>query len=280
MKTKKLLYLFSMTLLFSACVPTIFYQVYNVKSIQETISKTDEFFFEDENCKISYNLWESGGNIGFNFFNKTDNIIYVKLNQSNFILNGFAYDYFKNRTFTTTKGRFASASNTLSGSVAVTGINIRKNIQTNQVKSSSAASIGSSDGYSVSIEEDSLIRIPPNTTKRVSEYSINNMLIRNCDLLRYPRIKEIKTKLFTAEKSPLVFSNRITYEIKGNSRIVENDFFVSGITNYPESEFFEWKYYESCGKESYVKKKNYKLYDIDKFYIKYSKGTADYDLKH
>ena len=65
-------------------------------------------------------------------------------------------------------------------------------------------------------------------------------------MLRYPKKKEIKTKLFTAEKSPLVFSNRITYEIKGNSRIVENDFFVSGITNYPESEFFEWKYYESC----------------------------------
>ena len=99
-------------------------------------------------------------------------------------------------------------------------------------------------------------------------------------MFRYPRKKEIKTKLYTAEKSPLVFSNRITYEIKGNSRIVENDFFVSGITNYPESEFFEWKYYESCGQESYVKKKNYKLYDIDKFYIKYSKGTVDYDLKH
>ncbi len=98
-------------------------------------------------------------------------------------------------------------------------------------------------------------------------------------MFRYPKKKEIKTKLYTAEKSPLGFSNRITYEIKGNSRIVENVFFVSGITNYPESEFFEWKYYESCGKKSYELTKYYKFYDIDKFYIKYSKGTADY-FKH
>lgn len=273
MKTRKLLYAISIVLLMTSCATTSFYQVYNVKPIEESITNTDELFFEDENCKISYNLWENGGTIGFNFQNKTDNNIYVKLNESNFILNGFAYDYFKNRTFTTSESKSASTSNTSTGSVAVTGINLYNNIQTNQVKSSSSANISSSVGYAVSIKEDSLICIPPNTTKRVSEYSINNALIRNCDLFKYPRRKEIKTKAYTAEKSPIVFSNRITYEINGNSKLVENDFFVSEITNYPESEFFESKYDEYCGQKSSVQTKYYKFYDIDKFYIKYSKGT-------
>jgi len=273
MKTKKLLYAISIVLLMTSCTTTSFYQVYNVKPIEESITNTDELFFEDENCKISYNLWENGGNIGFNFHNKTNDNIYVKLNKSYFILNGFAYDYFKNRTFTSSESKSASTSNTSTGSVAVTGINVYNNIQTNQVKSSSSANISSSVGYAVSIKEDSLICIPPNTTKRISEYSINNTLIRNCDLFKYPRRKEIKTKSYTAEKSPIVFSNRITYEINGNSKLVENEFFVSEITNYPESEFFELKYDEYCGQRSSVQTKYYKFYDINKFYIKYSKGT-------
>lgn len=273
MKIRKLLYAISIVLFMTSCATTSFYQVYNVKPIEESITNTDELFFEDENCKISYNLWENGGNIGFNFHNKTDNNIYVKLNESNFILNGFAYDYFKNRTFTTSESKSASTSNTSTGSVAVTGINVYNNIQTNQVKSSSSANISSSVGYAVSIKEDSLICIPPNTTKRISEYSINNSLIRNCDLFKYPRRKEIKIKSYTEEKSPIVFSNKITYEINGNSKLVENEFFVSEITNYPESEFFESKYDEYCGQKSSVQTKYYKFYDIDKFYIKYSKGT-------
>ena len=272
MKIRKLLYAISTVLLISSCATTSFYQVYDVKPIEESITNTDELFFEDENCKISYNLWANGGNVGFNFYNKTDNNIYVKLNESSFILNGFAYDYFKNRTFTTSESKSASTSNTSTGSVAVTGINVYNNIQTNQVKSSSSANLSSSVGYAVSIKEDSLISIPPKTTKRISEYSINNALIRNCDIFKYPSTKEIKTKSYSAEKSPIVFSNRITYEINGNPKLVVNEFFVSGVTNYPESDFFESKRDEYCGQESMSKTKYYKFYDTDKFYIKYSKG--------
>jgi len=274
MKIRKLLYTISTALLMTSCATTSsFYQLYIVKPIEESITNTDELFFEDENCKISYNLWANGGNIGFNFYNKTDNNVYVKLKESNFILNGFAYDYFKNRTFTTSESKSTSVSNAATISAAVTGVNIYDNVQTNQIKRSSSSSASSSTDYAVSIKEDSLICIPPKTTKRISEYSINNALIRNCDLFKYPRKKEIKTKSYSAEKSPIVFSNRITYEINGNSKLVENEFFVSEITNYPESEFFESKYDEYCGQKSSYQTKYYKFYDIDKFYIKYNKGT-------
>jgi len=272
MKVKHLLFTISTVLFLSSCATSSFYQVYVVKPVNESITKSDMLFFEDENCKITYNLWVNGGNSGFDFYNKSDSKIYVKLNESHFILNGFAHDYFKNRTFTTSESKSASTSKSSTGSVAVTGYNIYDNIQTNQVKSSSSAKLSSSVGYAVSIKEDSVVCIPPKTTKRISEYSINNGLIRNCDLLKYPRIKEITTKSYTEEESPIVFGNRIKYEINGNSKLVENDFFVSEITNYPEAEFFDSKYDEYCGQKSYSRTEYYKYYDTDKFYIKYSKG--------
>ncbi|WMI70259.1 hypothetical protein [Mangrovimonas sp. YM274] len=190
MKFRNLLYTVGTVLTLSSCAKTPFYQLYDVKPTNESITKSDMLFFEDENCKITYNLWSHGGNIGFNFYNKTDSKIYIKLNECNFILNGFAYDYFKNRTFTTSESNSASTSNTSIGSVAVTGVNVYNNIQTNQIQSSSSANLSSSVGYSVSTIEDSIICIPSKTTKRVSEYSINEALIRNCDLFKYPRKKK------------------------------------------------------------------------------------------
>jgi len=221
---KKLIYLF-LTLLMTSCATT-FYQVYNVKPNQEKNTKTDNLFFEDENCKITYDLWANGGNIGFDIYNKTDENVYVYLNESNFILNGFAYDYYKNRTFTTTEG---------------------------------------------TIKEDSIIRIPAKTTKRISEYTINSTRITDCDLKKYPSRKTIKTKSYSIEQSPIIFSNIITYETKGEKMTVQNEFYVSEIANYPATEFFEYKYTEYCGKKSESKTKFNKFYNTDKFYIKYSK---------
>lgn len=273
MKFRNLLYTISTVYILTSCATTSFYQVYDVKPANESITKSDMLFFEDENCKITYDLWSNGGNIGFNFYNKSDSKIYVKLNESNFILNGFAYDYFKDRTFTTSESKSASASKTSTGSVAVTGLNIYNNLQTNQVKSSSTANLSSSVGYAVSIKEDSIVCIPPKTTKRISEYSINEALIRNCDLFKYPRTKEINTVSYKVDESPIVFSNRITYEINSNSKEVTNEFYVSEITNYPESKFFETKYEEHCGQKHFNSTKYFKYYDTDKFYIKYFKET-------
>ena len=132
MKKRKLIFAFSTMLLMQSCA-TEFYQLYSVKPNQETITKTETLFFEDDNCKISYNLWSNGGDIGFDIYNKTDEKIYVNLNDCNFILNGFAYDYYKNRTFTTSKNKFESTSKTATSSAAVTGINAYNNIQTNKI---------------------------------------------------------------------------------------------------------------------------------------------------
>lgn len=272
MKIKKILHLLSAALLLSSCASTSFYQVYNVKPVEETITKSDNLFFEDDNCKITYNLWSSGGNIGFNFYNKTDNKISVNLNESNFILNGFAHDYYQNRTFTTSESKSTSTSNIYSRSIVVAFLNNYNNIQNNQVKNSSSTNIGSLVGYAVSRKEDSIIYIPAKTTKRITEYSINNAVVRNCNLLKYPKEKEIETKSYSINESPIVFSNKISYTIDGIDNLIENKFYVSEITNYPEKAFFDRKYDEFCEQRSPSKTKYFKFYDSDKFYIKYKKG--------
>ncbi len=76
-------------------------------------------------------------------------------------------------------------------------------------------------------------------------------------------------------KSPLVFSNRITYSVGQSDNFIkfENEFYVTEITNYPESKMFEFDYREYCGQKSTASSKFYKNVSADKFYIKYKKGT-------
>jgi hypothetical protein len=268
MKIKSLLLGLGTTLLMTSCAPGLFYQLYNVDPLDGSITNPDGLYYEDESCKISYNVWENGGDIGFNFHNKTEDNIYVKLNESHFILNGFAFNYFRNRIFTTSEGKSATTS--------VKGINNYTQSQPFQIKNSIFTNQSSSVEYTVSVKEDSIICIPPNTSKVISEYSINFSRIKSCDLFKYPHKKEIKTISYSVEKSPILFSNRITYEINGHSKLVENKFFVSEISNYPTTEFFESKYTKPCGKQSSVRTEYFKYKDIDKFYIKYNK--TDYSL--
>jgi hypothetical protein len=73
-----------------------YYQVY--KTSNGLQQKESVLTYEDENCIVTYNLWSDGGNVGFNFENKTDKDIYLDLDKCFFILNGEAYNYFRNRT--------------------------------------------------------------------------------------------------------------------------------------------------------------------------------------
>ena len=106
------------------------------------------------------------------------------------------------------------------------------------------------------------------------EYNIKQSLFRDCDLYKYPNKNHIKTKSFTKSDSPLVFSNRIAYTVgqTGNLIKFENGFYITEISNYPESELVESKYDEYCRQKSMTKIKYFKDVSPDKFYIKYSKG--------
>ena len=96
-----------MILLLTSCGPTIYFQVYQVAPGDKMKSNENSLIYEDDNCIVSYNLWAERGDIGFKVYNKTNSNIYVNLEESFFILNGIAHDYFKNRVYSFAAGSYS-----------------------------------------------------------------------------------------------------------------------------------------------------------------------------
>lgn len=259
MKTK-LLFLAVIGFVLTSCVPTSYFQIYKTIPSDKITLKENSLVYEDDNCKVLYNLWEDGGNIGFRFYNKTEENIYLNLEESFFILNGISFNYYQNRVFTNSSSAGTSAASTPTASKSIFAIN--------------SVGVMTSSSYSVSYDEEKIVCIPSMTSKIITEYSINKSLYRDCDLFKYPSKKEIKTKNFKKSDSPFIFSNRILYTVGklGNLVKFENNFYVSEITNYPEKEILESKNEEFCGQIGVGLIKYFKNSSPDKFYIKYSKG--------
>jgi hypothetical protein len=261
----------------TSCGSSKFYQIYKVDSINN-VSKTDNsLVYENENCKILHNFWEQGGNAGFHFHNKTGENIYINMEESFFISNGIAHNYYKNRVFThsqnlslnTSKGNTALAGQSASNVIGVL-FSIAAGSSTTKGKTISS---GSSTAYI----EEKIICIPPKTTKIIAEYNITESLYRDCNLFRYPSKKRIKTSEFSVSDSPFVFSNKIAYTIGTSETFLrlENKFYVSEITNYPRKEVIVKKTEEFCGEESYYNE-YFKDPSPDKFYIQYEKDNTSF----
>lgn len=242
------------TISLASCKSVAYYQVYKaVPDNSVSVTSNNLMEYEDKNCVISYNLWSDGGNMGFRVFNKTDQDLVINLDKSFFIRNGEAFDYYQNRVFTnsysegSSKSKSSAVSASAKASSSTTGLNFWGWLATasgsvaNSVGVSNTHSTMSSSGQSVAITEEVLVIIPPKTSKRFYEYNAVDGLYRDCDLLLFPKKRDIKTLRFSRDNSPYIFSNVIAYSLENEDKlnIVENEFYISEVTNYPEKEIFE-----------------------------------------
>ena len=273
MKTKNYLIVILLTVLTLSSCKTTFYQVYRATPADRSMANKDALVYEDENCEVTYNLWSHGGNMGFAFFNKTKENIYLNLDECFFVRNDVANDYYLEREFTQSSNMGSKSSRKKGGSVALTGLNFLGLIQSNQAAAEVSESLMTSSGSSVSVKEKKIVTIPPGTLKFIYEYNINQNLYRDCDLLRYPKRSQVRTLQFMKNDSPYVFSNRIAYRVGESAEPVqfENEFYVSEITNYPEKEIVDKEYDEFCGEKSMERKSFFKIMAPDRFYIMYLK---------
>lgn len=280
MKTLNYLIIIALSVLTLSSCKTTYYQVYRAVPSDRSMANREALVYEDENCEVTYNLWSHGGNMGFGFFNKTKENIYLNLDECFFVRNDVANDYYLDREFTQTSNVGSKSSRKKGASVALTGLNFLGLIQTNQGVAEVSESLITSSGSSISVKEKKIITIPPGTLKFISEYNINESLYRDCDLLKYPRRKQVKTLHFMKEESPFVFSNRITYRVGESAEPVqfENQFYVSEITNYPEKEVVDYESDEFCGEKSEEKYNFFKIKSPDRFYIMYLKSQNG--MKH
>lgn len=272
MKTKNTILVVLIAIFMTSCASTSYYQVYKTSTSEKIKLEENSLDYEDQNCIISYNFWEDEGNIGFRFFNKTNQNIYLNLDDSFYILNGIANNYYKNRIFTNSQNSGVVVTHGATLGRSVSGNNFLNLLQTNLMSTSGSTGKVSSSATAVAYNEEKIICIPPQTAKIISEYNINQSLFRNCELLRYPTKKQIKAERFTKLTSPIIFSNIISFKIAQSEtqNQIQNEFYVSEITNLPESEMYFLKYQENCGKKSTLKLKYFVEPKPNKFYIKYN----------
>lgn len=242
-------------LLLSSCAVTNYYQVYKTYTENGTINN-NKIVFEDKNCSVYYNLWTEGGDIGFGIYNKTESDLKVYLDKTFFVLNGVAYEYFQNRTF--------SKSSNSGSSVTAYNYPYYGNYSVTRLDGSSSTS------FSTSYMEKPELTIPPKTLINISEFKVTNERYINCDLAKYPSHKNIKTLNYSNENSPFVFYNLITYSTTSETLRVANKFYVSEITNYPSTVMFTDIDTSACGKKLEFPIQVFKNVTPDKFYIKYT----------
>ncbi len=250
----------------------IFYQVYEVKS--NALKMADNsLVYENSDLKVMYNLWSKGGEVNFVIYNKTDRDIFVDLGQSFFIFNGEATDYLQNREFTkssavaTTIGyeysMFAYSTDFWPNTYMVPNV---QNIVAKALKGNTK---------SVTTKEKEIVCVPANSFKKIHGETILQPLLMTCDKNNdYPKTKAVAAT-YTESSSPSRLRNRISYSFDKNGsdlRQIENDFYLSSITNYSKKAATE-QVMESVGCSKTFKKKTYyfKIGGPDKFYKSYKR---------
>ncbi len=189
-------------IIFMSCSPSFYYQVYKVEHDQNIEKKTKKLVYNDDYCTVEYNLWDASGNIGFKLINKTNNFIYINLEESFFILNGIAYPYFLNRTFET-----YTETSTIKTSES-------KHIIIPPNSARIIAEYLINDKY---LSDKELRKYPKNNDTSSKKYDKSNSPLIFSNYIVYYFGNNMEQKIFT------------------------NSFFVSEITNYPSSQAFEYK---------------------------------------
>ncbi|MGD9555454.1 MAG: hypothetical protein AB7V25_00380 [Mangrovibacterium sp.] len=290
---KKLMILFTTVVFLTGCSSTTFYQLYSTKS-PDVQSDESKMTFENEDVRVIYNFWDNFGTSSFVVFNKTGADIFIDLSKSHLIVNGIATTYFQNRTFTESSralvntgfsfgyGSLNKISN-YNGDIRFMNDLVTIDSQENTNSTGSFISTNKKSvvekGQSITYVEKKIICIPANSAKLITGIPINSELYRDCDLFRYPSRNNIKAVKFTEGTTPLTIKNILSYRFDENDKenhVIENNFWISEISNYSLKSFLGKRYPEYCGEKAQEIERYYLFSGANKFYIRYTKQTSSF----
>jgi hypothetical protein len=182
------------------------FQVMEISSSDTKVVK-NEFLYENEELKISYDFWSSSGYVFFTIINKLDQPIYIDWNRSHFIYKGQSLEYWNDSEETTSFYSEASYSYAESFKDQLMTV-----ISGKATLSSSKSSIGRGTKSAVSTtyrsKQKKILQIPPKAFIHVVKYSIADKAYFNCDFnLKFKKNKEPNEIKFIKELSPLTFRN-------------------------------------------------------------------------
>lgn len=210
-----------------------YFQLCKVSSDLPT-SSSGAYQYTNQDVEIQYNFWSYGGKIYFSIKNNTDNALYIDLSKSFLIKNGNAYDYFLNRTITSSSA--LTTSKGTESSVNTLGyFNSSNHLYKTpgSLTSFDISSLSSQHTISISSEEQKIVIIPPHAAKDFGEYYIMTNRYQDCDLYEAPSKKNSVSMDFNLLTSPVAFTNLICYRVceEGTDQIIENNFFIKEVTN-------------------------------------------------
>lgn len=266
--------LFLLLLCLASCKVN-YYQVYEAKS-PELTQKDNSMVFENEDCKISYNLWRPNGSMAFIFENKTNKDIFIDMTQTFFIKNGAANDYYKNRTYETR----TIESLSLGYSVSQTYIGVDGYWPSQYaVPLVTSAKKQAEVSKAVSIKESEYVCVPAKSYKVIDYYNIYPQFEKTCDKKKdYPRI-ESTLNTYDESNSPLKFKNKIAYSFqKNNSSLkhIENSFWLSSIKNYSKKGAIEKRKIREGCRDYDVEREFFIIGGPNQFYVYYNKENNRY----
>ncbi len=257
----------------------MFYQVYEVAS-PDVKTTPDVMVYENQDCRITYNLWANGGNLSFMIQNMTGKDLYLVMPRSFFILNGVASDYYSGATNTISLSMASGVSDVSSASMGLSGYAYYQTGQwfpTTISRSQSLVSTTSSAvAHSMSKPEKEIICIPPHASKLINGFALSDYVYKVCgeksEKINYPK-EQANVNEYTQEDTPLMIRNRLAYTFNAQGedvQMIENTFYVQSVKNYFEKTFISKNKVQDCESNTTHKVKQFNLYAPQRFYNKYA----------
>lgn len=278
-----------------------YYQVYEVATNNLT-NKDNSLVFENEDCRVLYNLWSNNGELRFAVLNKTDKDIFINMGQSFYVINGQAVEYYQGRTFT--KQDFYQVSNTTAFASSTASASGTANASANATATDHSVDVWGSGTYferadasaaasilkttkastsTVTTKEMEIVCIPARCFKVLGYYKVLPPFIQTCDKDKDFPSNTYHVADYSKSSSPIVFKNRLAYGFdKGElaNKHIDNEFWVTSVTNYSrKAATVDVKQSSKCYDIKYSEKvREFKIGAPNKFYKYYesSRTTGGY----
>ena len=229
-------------------------QIATLKSEQVTMQSDGSFTSQHSEFTLKYDFWSYPGEVVFLVSNNSDKDLYLNLEKSFFINNGFAYDYYQNRTFIHSNKSSISTSNSSStGAIKEAGISgqtlygLDGNVSLAQsYNKASSYSTHSEIGKTVEYKENKVVCIPAHSSKTFNEFNLYFDLYRECGFPRNPSKDDIVILEFAEDNSPKVFENRLMFIMDDKEIPINHKFYVCELENIRKDKTSEQILLKDC----------------------------------
>lgn len=273
----------------TSCKST-YYQVYSVKG--EKCNQGSKWLsYQNEDCKITYDLWSESGAVFFSFENTTDSDIFINMRQSFYICNNRANCYYSGLSHEYKSFQMGSMSGTLTKGLGVgvglgvgfNGVDLMGDPMHFSASASASAfkaasltkSISKGNSQSVRIQEQEVVCVPSKSSLVFCKFAINPPVYRDCIKASDSPADSINLRTFQIDNSPIVINNRISYSFDKDLKTqkqFDNVFWLNRVDNY--SEKFATKKSKAIVDCEAVEATYFKVAGPNKFYKAYKAKTT------